>query len=57
MNPREREILKAIAKALRGNPAAMDALATSYPLPEEYVARKVTIRERAAMFLTVLTDV
>ena len=57
MTPREREVIKAIAKALRGNPSDMDALAMSYPVPSNYAEREVTIRQRAAMFLTVLADV
>jgi hypothetical protein len=56
MSPRERAVLMAIAKALRGNPDDMDALAASYPVPPGYGPRKMPIRERAAILLKILAD-
>lgn len=54
MNPKERTVIKAIARALRVNVTIdMDALATSYDLPPQYAISPP--KKRAAMLLEALT--
>lgn len=54
MTPRERTVLRAIARALHGKGTDdMDALALSYPIPNMYSVN-ATIQHRAVVFLLAL---
>lgn len=56
MTPRERTVVRAIAKALHGDSRAdMDALARSYEMPIAY-RYSLGTRERAVIFLTALAN-
>lgn len=53
MSPKERTVVKAIARALRVNVTVdMDALATSYEVPPQYAISPP--KKRAAMLLEAL---
>lgn len=54
MSPKERTVVRAVARALRANVTIdMDALATSYEVPPHYAIS--TPKKRAAMLLEALT--
>lgn len=58
MTPREKTVVRAIAKALRGGKGAydeMDALALSYEMPHGY-EYLLSTRHRAIIFLISLAD-
>lgn len=55
MTPREKTILRAVARALdKGHGKDMDAYATALPVTDEYYA--LGIKQRAAAILTALTE-
>lgn len=58
MSPKERTVVRAVIRALKSNARScqfdMDALATSYPVPDNYSLARP--KARAAMLLKALVE-